>query len=50
MKIIDFINSYDTPQDALDAVRGTPAPYKKRRAKKLLCKLIRKYIFERENL
>ncbi len=45
MQIIDFINSYDTPQNALKAVQNTPAPYRKRRAKKLLCKLIRTYIY-----
>lgn len=36
--IVNFIEAFDTPYSALQAVIETPAPYKSRRAKKLLCK------------
>lgn len=45
MNITDFINCFSTPQKALESVLHTPAPNKMKRAKKLLCTLIRTYIY-----
>ncbi len=44
-EILQFIRSYDSPKQALQAVQNTPAPRRFKKAKKLLCKVIRKYIY-----
>lgn len=40
-----YIDSYNSPQQALETVQATPMPRRYRKAKKHLLKLIRRYIF-----
>lgn len=44
-EIIQFIQSYDSPEQALQAAKHTTVPRRFKKAKKLLCKAIRKYIY-----
>lgn len=43
--IADFIKYFGGTEQALKAVQDTPAPYKRRKGKKLLRKLIRTYAY-----
>ncbi|MDD6097879.1 MAG: hypothetical protein PUB66_04015 [Oscillospiraceae bacterium] len=43
--IVEFIKDLGGAEQALKAVQDTPVPYKQRKVKKYLKKLIRKYIF-----
>lgn len=43
--IVDFVQYFGGTEQALQAVQDTPAPYKRRKVKKLLKKLIRTYAY-----
>lgn len=45
-EMLRFIRHFSSPEQALQEVESTPAPYRYREAKKALKKLIRTYIFE----
>lgn len=43
--IVEFIEHFGCARQALKAAQATPVPYKLRKAKELLKKLIRTYIY-----
>lgn len=43
-EIVRFIRSYDSPEQVLKTVQHAPSPRRFKKAKKLLCKEIRKYM------
>ena len=44
-RFVELIRFFDSPEEALSAVQKYPAPYKGRRYKKAVKKLIRTYIY-----
>ena len=44
-RFVELIRFFDTPEQALSAVQRWPVPYKRRKCKKHLKKLIRTYIY-----
>ncbi len=45
-KVLEFIKMFKSPEDALKELTKFKGPRKNKRGKKLLCKMIRAYIFE----